>query len=35
MVEALEAHDIPAAGQTLAAAFAWRAFGAPDLGQEA
>ncbi len=34
-VEALEVYDGAAAGQTLAAAFAWRAFGAPDLGQEA
>ncbi len=33
-VETLEAHDGPAAGQTLAAAFAWIAFGRPELGQE-
>ena len=35
MVELLESHDSPAAGQTLAAAYAWRAFGSPELGQEA
>jgi hypothetical protein len=35
VIALLEAHDGPAAGQTLATAFAWTAFGAPDLGQEA
>ena len=34
-VDLLEAYDASAAGQTLAAAYAWRAVGAPDLGQEA
>ena len=33
--ESLEAHDASSAGQTLTAAFAWLAFGAPELGQEA
>jgi hypothetical protein len=35
VVELLAVHDGPAAGQTLATAFAWLAFGAQDLGQEA
>jgi hypothetical protein len=35
VVDQLEAYDASAAGQTLAAAYAWRAVGAPDLGQEA
>jgi hypothetical protein len=35
IVDLLEAVDGPAAGQTVAAAFAWYAFGAQDLGQEA
>jgi hypothetical protein len=35
VIDILEAYDTSGAGQTLAAAFAWRAFGAPDLGQEA
>jgi hypothetical protein len=34
-IRILEAHDGPAAGQTLAAAFAWVAFGSTELGQEA
>ncbi len=35
VVDLLEAYDASTAGETLAAAFAWRAVGAPDLGQEA
>ncbi len=35
VLETLEAHDGPGAGQTLAAAFAWVALGSPDLGAEA
>jgi hypothetical protein len=35
LLESLEAYDAPSAGQTLAAAFAWVALGAPDLGAEA
>ena len=35
IVDLLEAVDGPAAGQTVAAAYAWHAFGAQDLGQEA
>ena len=33
-IRLLEAHDGPAAGQTLASAFAWLAFGSTELGQE-
>jgi len=35
LVAALEDHDGAAAGETLTAAFAWRALGAPELGPEA
>jgi hypothetical protein len=35
VIEILEASDGPAAGQTLASAFAWIAFGSTELGQEA
>jgi hypothetical protein len=34
VVELMEAVDDHAAGQTVASAFAWSAFGAQDLGQE-
>jgi hypothetical protein len=34
MIDTLEAHDGPAAGQTIAAAFAWVAFGRSELGAD-